>query len=433
VHALCRRTARQTSIVCAWLLIFLAGCSGLAPTQIIPTQTAAPTVSPTPQVTAAVTSTPAGPVTLRIWLPPELDPASGSAAGKILQARLDEFTARRPDARLDVRIKAPEGPGGLVDSLSTASAAAPLSLPDLVALPRPDLEVAALKGLLKPFDGLIEPIDDGDWYEYARQLAHLQNSTFGLPFAGDALLLVYRSPVIPEPPRLLSDTLSTPGPLVFQAAGPGALFTLAQYQAHGGAILDEQGRPSLETQPLVKVLDYYQKAVQVELMPYWLTQYQDDEQTWQAFIDNNAPMVITWASRHLKTMLDDTAGSPLPTPQGKPATLATGWVWAMASPNPEHQKLSADLAEFLSEGDFLASWTSALGYLPPRSSALQDWGTPALRALANEIVSSAGLIPSEDVLNSLGPPLEEATLQILKLQSDPESAARQAVERLNSP
>jgi len=420
-------------ILIAVLLALLSACGGLSPTIPTPTGEIPPTATATLPPTTVSTPAPPSPVVLRLWLPPELDPASGTKAGRILQSRLDEFASRRPDARIEVRTKAVEGPGGLVDSLTTASAAAPLSLPDLVALPRRELEAAALKGLLRPFDGLIKPIDETDWYEYARQMAHLQNSTFGVPFAGDALVMVYRPLANPEPPSTYSETLSVLGPLIFPAADPQALFTLAQYQASGGEILNEQGRPSLQSQPLNQVLEYYQQGVARGQIPSEITQYQDDEQSWQAFNTNNAPMVITWLSRHLRSLLGDTAGAPIPTPEGKPYTLATGWVWAMASPDPEHEKLSAELAEFLSEGDFLARWTSALGYLPPRASALQGWNNPTLRTLANEVVTAAQLLPSEDVLTSISPPLEQATIQILKQESDPATAAQTAVEKLAAP
>jgi ABC-type glycerol-3-phosphate transport system substrate-binding protein len=354
---------------------------------------------------------------------------------------------------VEVRVKAPVGPGGMLDSLTSASAAAPLSLPDLVALPRPELETAALKGLIHPFDGLIQPIDETDWYEFARQLARLQNSTFGLPFAGDALLLVYRPSALPEPPNTYSGTLSTLGPLIFPAADPKALFTLLQYQAAGGVSVDEQGRPSLQPKPLAQVLEFYQQGRLGDNFPDWLTGYQEDEQSWQAFTANNAPMVVTWMSRYLNQPsaaagptaspgpgtppavgpMAEWAGAPLPTPSGDPYTLATGWVWAMASPDPEREKLSAELAEYLTEAEFLADWSSALGYLPPRQSALQGWGNPSKRALASQLVNSARLIPSEDVLASLSPPMQSAAIQVLKLESGPVEAAQQAAEHVTTP
>ena len=415
------------------LLVWAAACSALPVASPTITVESTPTTIPTLQPTQAVTPTAAGPVTLHIWLPPEFDPQAGTPAAEILNARLEEFTSRRPDTRVEVRLKALDGPGGVLDSLTAANAAAPLAMPDLVALPRSTLEAAALKGLLRPFDDLVEPVDDADWYEYARQMARLQDSTFGLPFAGDAQILVNRTTAIPQPPGTLSDTLSAIGPLVFAAADPQALFTLAQYLANGGAILDEQGRPTLEVLPLIEVMEYYQRAAASEVVPFWVTQYQNGDQVWEAFTDGSANMIVSSASQHIKNMVADSAGSRLPTGDGRPFTLASGWVWALASPDPEKQKLSADLAEFLSEGDFLARWTTALGYLPTRPSAMANWGTASQRSLASEIVSSAQLIPSEDVLNSISPLLLNATVNVLKQQAEPAVAAREAVDSLNQP
>jgi multiple sugar transport system substrate-binding protein len=415
------------------LAIILTACSGLAVSEPTPSPEVAATATATRLPTPVNTSTPEGPLTIEIWLPAEFDPNSGTPAGNILKARLDEFTQRRPDTQVEVRLKALDSPGGMLDSLTAASAAAPFAMPDLVALPRPLLEAAALKGLLRPFDELINPIEDSDWYNYARQMARLQNSTFGLPFAGDALMMVYRTTTILEPPRTLSDTLSSPGPLVFLAADPQALFTLTQYQASGGAVLDEQGRPWLEAAPLTEVLTYYQSAAASGLIPTNVTQYQSNDEVWEAFNAGNADLIVSWASQHLNNILANSAGTPLPTADGQNFTLATGWVWALASPVPEHQQGSVELAEFLSEGDFLARWTTALGYLPPRPSALANWNTATQRRLAAEIVTSAQLIPASDVLNSLSPLLQKATLDVLELQVDPATAAREAIAGVSEP
>ena len=124
-----------------------------------------------------------------------------------------DFEAEHPGLELEVRIKADEGELGLVNALSVTSMAAPSALPDLIALSRPALETAALKGLLHPIDGLSTALDDPNWYEYARQLGHIQNTGYGLPFAGDALVLVYHSEV--ERINSWNDILASENPLVF--------------------------------------------------------------------------------------------------------------------------------------------------------------------------------------------------------------------------
>jgi ABC-type glycerol-3-phosphate transport system substrate-binding protein len=332
-----------------------------------------------------------------------------------------------------VRIKEPDGPGGLLDSLTTANAAAPLALPDLVALPRPALETAALKGLVHPFSGLSEPIDAPDLFEYAQQLARLQDSTFGIPFAGDALILVYRPSVLGQPPEDLTSALSSSGPLAFPAADPQALFTLALYQAAGGDIRDEQGRPILQADILEEVLKFYQDGSEAEFTPFWLTQLQTDEQAWGEFTEQNAPQVITWLSRYLNSDQADLAAAPLPTLEGNDYTLSNGWVWALGSADPERQRLAAELAEFLSEADFLARWDAATGYLPPRASGLENWRDAALQPLALSIAQSARLNPAGDLLASLAPVLQQATIEVLKKQTDPQAAAQRAADSLALP
>lgn len=415
------------------ILLLASGCSELplpgtaTPPEPVPTSTA--TLAPVLEATR----TPVGPSTLRIWLPPQFDPEGDSPGANLLRARLDEFTARRSGVRVEFRIKSPSGPGGLLDSLSAANAAAPLALPDLILLPRAALETAALKGLLYPFDELTTSLAEDDWYPYAQQLAHLQNSTFGLPFTGDALVLVYRPAEIPEPPADWAAALSLAGPLAFPAADEQALYTLSQYLANGAQIQDEEGRPKLDATTLAEVLTFYQEAEGASLMPFWLTQYATDQQAWEAYIENRAALVVTWASRFLRELPVDSVAAPLPTFDGTPFTLSTGWVWALTNPQIERHALSVELAEFLTSGDFLARYTDTAGYLPPRSSALAGWSNPTLISIFDQVLRSAQVIPPDDVLIALSPALQQATLDVLKEQTDPQSAAQKAAEQVASP
>lgn len=418
--------------------VFLAGCSGLPfqatpTTQEPPTLTAAssPVAEPTITPTEALPAT--GPVILTVWVPPQFDPNSGTPAGDLLKQRLQSFTERMPDVEIDVRLKAEEGLGGLYDSLSTASAAAPDARPDLVALPQHTLQASALKGLLQPFDGLTVAMSDPDWYEYARQLATLQSTQFGMPFAGDAQLLAYRPSEVESPATDWTSALESKAPLILAAADPQALFTFGQYQAAGGTTSDDQGRPVLDTDLLTEVLDFYAAAGQTGVLPGWLSEFQDNQQTWQAFQEGRAPQAIAWVSQYLGAPRDDLSAASVPTLNGEPFTLATGWVWALGDPHSPHNEMAARLAEFLTESSFLASWTRALGYLPPRPSALEAWQEPDLQAQLQPVALSARLSPPIDVLTNLGPRLQQAAVQVLTGQADPATAAQLAIEGLEVP
>ncbi|RPI80494.1 MAG: hypothetical protein EHM41_22630, partial [Chloroflexi bacterium] len=188
-----------------FFIVTAAACSGVPDVVITdtPQETALQTdVPPVPTVTLdpAESIDETGPLTLRVWIPTEFDPNAGTRSSELLNARLSEFSSRRSDIRLDVRVKAVDGPGGLLDALTAASSAAPKAVPDLIAIPRFLMETAALKGLLYPFDGLTSLPDADDWYGYAREMAVIQDSTFGLPFAGDALALLYQSSIFEETP-----------------------------------------------------------------------------------------------------------------------------------------------------------------------------------------------------------------------------------------
>jgi multiple sugar transport system substrate-binding protein len=436
------------------LLVFVVGCSGFpfrpgasSPTETnVPEESQAPaTLSPskapgslTPSATVVSgTTAPTGDqAMLRVWLPPEFDPKGNNIASGLLKARLDEFTAENPGMSVEIRVKAQEGTGGMLESLVAANAAAPQVLPDLVLLPRPLLESAALKGLLYPYDGLTSLLDDQNWFEYARQLAHLNTSEYGIPFAGDAMVLAHRPSLLGVSPHNLETTINLGEVLLYPAADPQALFTLCMYLAGGGSLKDPQGRPMLDETELTRTLDYYQRASLAGVMPVALTDYTTDAQVWGAFSGNAYPMVITWASTYLRNQLalhSEVVIAPIPTPNGIPFTLATGWSWVLTGQDPVKRTQSVRLAEFLVEKEFLAEWTNAAGYLPPRVDALQRWQESESRQVFEQISYSALLLPSEDLVASIGPALEQAVVNVIKAQSEPQTAAHAVVSQVNQP
>jgi hypothetical protein len=50
-----------------------------------------------------------------------------------------------------------------------------------------------------------------------------------------------------------------------------------------------------------------------------------------------------------------------------------------------------------------------------------------------QISASAGLIPPMDMLSSIGPAFEQAVVDILKAQSDPQTAAKAVINQINQP
>jgi multiple sugar transport system substrate-binding protein len=452
-----RSMAKKSGLILLLLAIAaaLAGCAalvsetpGLVPTATAtqPALTESPTLlppagtpaTPSPAATgeSSSTGTPPGSQTLLIWLPPQFDPSGGTPAGNVLRARLDAFQAANPGYKVMVRIKAASGQGGLLDALSITAAAAPGAVPALVALPRADMEAAALKGLVYPLDGLTHLVDDPDWYAYARQLALIQGSVYGLPFAGDVMLLLYRPQHIPNPPADWPAILNAGLPLSFPAADPQANLTLLLYLSAGGQVKDSQGRPTLQADVLAKVLTLYAEGVKKAALPAWLAPYQTDLQAWQAFRDQRAQWLVTWSSRLLVESPAETAVVGLPSPGAAgspPLTLATGWMWALSTPETALRPAAVKLAEDLSSSEFMSQWTAAAGYLPTRPTALAAWSNQALKAALSSIVLAAQARPSSDLMASLGPVLLDATQQVIKEGADPTRTAQAAADRLAAP
>ena len=417
-------------LILAILLSLLAGCANISSLLSTPEPATASPSTNTPAATSTATTTPTitpgGPHTLRLWVPPQFDPTAETPAATLLQKRLDEFVARRPGLQIEVRVKAESGTSGLLNALTDTRSAAPSILPDLVALSRADLEAATAKGLLHPLDGLTTLPDDPDWYPYARQMAHIQDSTYGLPFAGDALALVgYRYPLPSAWSDIKKDTL-----LIFPAADPQALFTLSLYLSAGGTLQDDQGRLALDENVMGQVLSLYQPFVENGLLPQNIVDYQNDEQAWNAFREQRGNLVVSWTSRFLKEQTLPLALAPLPGLETGQYTLATGWSWALAGSNADNQSLAVELAEFLSDSQFLAEWTQAAGYLPTRPTALSSWSDARTQVVLSQAAESANLVPGEDLLVTVGPLFSEAVLSVLNGDKLPIEAARSAVEQL---
>ncbi|WP_322806958.1 extracellular solute-binding protein [Thermanaerothrix sp.] len=426
----------------SWLIIgimggMLAACQGLPwsfPNPVGASPTPSPPLIPTPTQTLNPTATPpaaTAPVIITLWLPPQFDPANETPAAQLLQQRLLQFMSENPGVIVKVRVKTSSGPGGLLDSLAAASAAAPAAVPGVVALSRADLENAALKGLIYPLDDAFPQGLDQDWLGYARSLGTLQERLFGLPFAGDAYTLVYRPTALGAPPTSWEDLLTRGRAIAF--AGNDALTTLVLYLGAGGKVQNEQGLPTLEAEALAEVFTLYTEGARRGVFPNWVTTLQSDGQVWQTFLERRADGALTWSSNYLTDLPADAVIHPIPALNGHAYTLANGWVWAISDPDPQRRVLSTRLAAYLSASDFLATWSQAAGYLPTRLSVLNAWTDANLRDALSQIILSAHIMPPNPILDSLRPVLSFATQQVLKQQADPLTASNAAVEQLRRP
>ena len=398
--------AKVSRVTYSVLLVLLTGCASLAPLLSPPTPApvsqATSTPQPLPSASPTLQPTSAARV-LRVWLPPRFDPNADTPSAKLLKQRFADFETAHRGLKIDVRIKVEEGETGLLNSLLVTSNAAPSALPDLIALSRPDLEAAALKGLLHPIDGLSTMLHDPNWYEYARELGRIQNIGYGLPFAGNALVFMHRPQI---QVNTWDEIFSSKENLLFPVSDQDGLVPLAIYVSVGGKLVNEQGLPILEEAALTQTLTLIQKGFDAKTFPLFMLDFKTDEASFQSYHDGYANMVLTWYLHELRAREDII--QPIPSVGNAPHTFTTGWIWALAGSAPENQQVATELAEYMIADEFVNQWLPGTGYLPTRLLPANDQDVGL-----KMVLESAQALPSNDVLAALGPTLNQALSRVL--------------------
>ncbi len=417
------------------ILVFLAlaGCNAFpipTPTPIFQeTVTPEPSpVSPTPTEAPGARPT----VKLSIWVPARFDPSLKTQTSTLLEKTIDDFESQNPGTEVEIRVKADANPAGLMESLTLTSAAAPDAMPSLALLSRSQMEEAARKNIIFPLDSLTVSLDQTDWYPFAKQLAIFKDDIYGLPLTGDVLVLVYRSSKPASQAPTWEEILNMGSTVLFAAADPQATVPIALYRSSGGNTEDILLNPEIQIVELEKTLTLLASGAEKNVFPPWLINYQTDKQVLDIFANQQGGWVITWLSNYLAVQPDNTSIYPIPTLGVESATLANGSVWALTDTNPERRLMSVRLAEHLTRSEFLSQWNLINNSLPPRPSALTSWPDSPLRSQLNQISLAAIIRPPGEVITTIGPAIQEATLLILKKQSDPAKAASTAQERLSA-
>jgi len=408
-----------------FLLMPLGGCTTQPEAQTAPEASAPPGVTPTP----TAISTP--PTTLRVWLPATLAPEANPHAYKRLEERIQAF-AHAHNLTIEIRIKPLDGPSGMLTTLQAARMVAPGAVPDVVLFPHALLEAAAIKGLAFPLteSALTTPLSADDWFPYARQLATVQSITYGVPFSGDALGLLYHPDAVASPPATWNEWLQMPQQWLLPLGDPQATALLTLYLAAGGKWEDENGRPMLEEDALEQMLTLLQQAVQNHRLDPVLLDIPNDHALWARNQGAAQALMITYIS-HLLPGPDPRRMAPIPaSSHTAPIALADGLLWALTTPQPNRQPLAMALIADLNDPDFVAQWTEAAGFLPPRQSCLNAWENDEHRTLAAAILPALQPGPPQQVSTVLGPVLQEAAAQVVLGKQTPASAAHWAVSTL---
>jgi len=383
---------------------------------------ATPSPSATPKVPVVQSRT------IIVWVPPQFDPNSGTTAGNLFLSRLEEFSTRRPQTEIQVRVKHLEGNYGLLESLRVTGSAAPIIKPDLIALPRSLMEQAFREGLIMSLDDLAPDLSENDWFDYALDLSMVDGSRIGLPFAGDLLTLAYQNENEESPPPDWDALLASQKALSFPASDSSSLVTLAIYQSLGGVLIDENGSYFLDADIMQEVLTFYQQGQAAGVMPYWLTQFENDQQAWQSYLDRQSTLALSWSSIILGSDSSNTSLAAMPTKEGKAFSYADGWIWCLVHSNSTDESVTVELAEFLTAESYLSTWGTNAGYLPVQPGTLSSWSETSYYSTLQQLLPAAVLLPENSLIAELGPGIRTAVVSILKDQVEPEAALEVLLE-----
>ncbi|GAB4529861.1 MAG: hypothetical protein Kow0063_07370 [Anaerolineae bacterium] len=420
----------------AWLTLLLPltlACALITPTPA-PQPSSTPRLTrqppPTPTSSPSPTDTPTPtPVRLVVWenLPP--------AQSQTLAAELSSFVTSLPAVSIDVQHY--ENTQTLIRAILDDTVEFHLALGD-----------ASLASALQA-QAMLEPLDEELSREFLESFASpaLTGATrdghlWGLPdTAGLHLLLFYNRDLMAAPPQdtqalySVAESFTGEGRWGLALNSYEPLWVVPWLWAYGGWLTDSEGRPTLDSPPMVRALTLYL--------------------SWQGRLTGVAPVVTYLEARELFTsgqaamLIDgewaiDELGqaeegvnwgvAPLPAvgETGQPAApLIVGRYWLMKAGLSEgERKAAADFLTFVTAPGRQLAWTARFGTLPTRLEALRDpaiLNDPNLQVSAQQMQAGRGLLLGVDP-NRLLDAMREPLRAVLDGDVTPEDAARSMQE-----
>jgi arabinogalactan oligomer/maltooligosaccharide transport system substrate-binding protein len=400
-----------------------AGCAPPSPPPPSPAATATPLPSSTPSPTpppATATPTPAPPA-LTLWegLPP--------AQGEHLKRLAAAFTAAHPGVTVQVQHY------DEVEELIAAAANQTIDM-DLALGPASMVRGLRASGCIEPLEELLPASTFNGIAGPAMAGVREGNHLWGIPdTAGYHLLLFYNTKLLAAPPNdttelvALTEKLTTEGRygLVMNARDP--LWLLPWLAGYGGWIVDDEARPSLDSEAMVSALRFLQRLHKAGLPDDM--EYREAQETFSA---SRAAMLIDgeWAAATIEGQGVPWSLSRLPpvAETGRAASpLVAARYWVIASGESQEQ-LAAALAflEFATLPEEQLGWTKAFGLLPTQRLALADpliHNDPFLRVSAAQMQAGRG-VPLAADLDAILRAMREPLAAVLAGKAEPEEAAK---------
>jgi len=370
-------------------------------------------------------------------------PLDDVPGGAVLAAQIDAYVKAHPGRQVHYVRKKPYGPGGIVHFLQTTAPVAPELLPDLVLIDMSEIGLLLDGSPLQPLEGLIGDTVLADLMPFARQAGQAGEHLLAVQYEADLCFLAYNSAIISEPPATWSELLDSPTTYLLPL-GPtdGAVRDafLPQYLALGGKLTDRDGKPYLDEAVVSAILEAYQAALQAGVLSPAGLDLDDASDCWPLYLTSAGGAaasgvamtnVTSWDYGRERARLASTGIAPLPTISGTPASMTSGWGWALVAKDPDRQAAAVAFLRAILEPQAMAAWSQATYRLPTRRAALPLAITDGeYRRFLEHLMEAASPQPREPAYSIASAALRTAIESVARGTSSPQAAASQAVERV---
>ncbi len=334
-----------------------------SPTPTLAVVTAEPVSTPTPTARPNLR--------LRFWLPDELAGLDDPDAGDVLAQQISAFRAAYPQIEIELRLRATEGTGGLLEALRAASAVAPGTLPDITLLRYDDFRAAVASSLLQPLDLRQLVVDAGDYHPAVAATGQIDDQWWGVPAAIEVLHVVYSDAQPPIASWRFDDLLAEETPLLFPAASVSGLspVLLHQYVTAGGAAAVNGSGLRIDENALRAVLGFYERAADVGLITPAVLEY-DAPSRYPDAIAGSVPVVVT-SSMYMRAVSQGLTLNRgyLPTLTGQPSTVLDGWIWVITATSTDRQTAALRFLNWMVDTDRQSAYANAIHMLPALRAA----------------------------------------------------------------
>jgi len=375
------------------------------------------------------------------WTPEFLSPKAAQPVGPLLADQIAKFVdAKQGKVRVTTVLKARYGKGGLLNFLVTAQPVAPSVLPDLVALDVSELEPAVAAGLLQPLENLLDENVIAGLYPFATSAGTFGEHLLAVQITADLEHLAYRPNLVETPPRNWQDLLDGGTSYLFTLGGPqlgvsshppGSLqpIIISQYLS-AGANFDPAARQlTVEAEPLLRLLTFYDSAMKSGVLPPNALELADQDALWGIYSQGQVPLALVSARHYMTDQGGLKNGDFAPSPgwSGPAVPIADGWALAITTADPARQRAAADLIAWLLKPENAGSWMAAAGWLPTSPAALKSWGTSPYNDFLDQQLASAMSLPIGSDSAQAATRLEKALDAVLKGGTAPAAAVEAAV------